>query len=115
MCYRAALAARYGPIAAMAQPTKASNERPPWLLTKPPTNYDPAHFAPPPPWAHSRKPQSFVDGNCCPIGAEPNGCDPEVFRYQGLTLSTLFAEHTGSTGPSLPGWYLLPDNQTHYL
>ena len=87
----------------------------PWLLTKPPTGYDPAHFAPPPPWAHSRKPQSFVDGNCCPHGAEPNGCDPEVFRYQGLTLSTLFAEHTGSTGPSLPGWYLLPDNQTHYL
>ena len=86
-----------------------------WLLTKPPAGYDPAHFAPPPPWAHSGKPQSFVDGNCCPLAAEPNGCDPEVFRYQGLTLSTLFAEHTGSTGPSLPGWYLLPDNKTHYL
>jgi hypothetical protein len=70
---------------------------------------------PPPPWAHSGKPQSFVDGNCCPLGTEPDGCDPEVFRYQGLSLSTLYAHHTGSTGPSLPGWYLENDGKTHYL
>ena len=91
-----------------------------WLLTKAPAGYDPAHFASPPPWAHSGKPQSFVDGNCCPLGTPPNGCDPEVFRYQGLSLSTLYAKHTGSTGPSLPGWYLTRDDggggrKTHYL
>ena len=106
-----------GPITNLCQWAADGEGSPtaPWLLTQPPTGYDPAHFAPPPPWAHSRKPQSFVDGNCCPHGAEPNGCAPEVFRYQGLPLSTLFAEHTGSTGPSLPGGYLLPDNRTHYL
>eukprot|EP01051_Picozoa_sp_SAG22_P001503 SAG22_NODE_60_length_23423_cov_8.445250_7_plen_926_part_00 len=80
-----------------------------WLLTRAPAGYDPAHFITP---AHGR----FVDGNCCPEGALPSGgCEPEVFRYQGLDMSTLYANHTGSTGPSLPGWYLANDGKTHYL
>ena len=80
----------------------------PWLLTKPPAGYNPADFATPPR-------DNFLDGNCCPEGKPPNGCEPEVFRYQGLSLSTMYAEHTGSTGPSLPGWYLMDDGKTHYL
>ena len=58
-----------------------------------------------------------MDGNCCPEGAEPNGCDPQVFRYQGLSLSTLYANHTGSTGPSLPAWYhtVVAGKTEHYL
>eukprot|EP01052_Picozoa_sp_SAG31_P008720 SAG31_NODE_444_length_15625_cov_6.047469_7_plen_494_part_00 len=107
-----------GPITNLCQWANESaeiSENAPWLLKNPPAGYDPRHFAPPPPWAHSGKPQHFVDGNCCPRGPPPNGCEPEVFRYQGLGLSTLFAKHTGSTGPSLPGWYLLGDKQTHYL
>ena len=87
----------------------------PWLLTKPPARYNPADFAPPPPWAHSGKPQRFVEAECCANGQLDDGCNPMVFRYQGLSLSTRYAQHTGSSGPSLPGWYLLEDGKTHYL
>jgi hypothetical protein len=77
----------------------------PWLLTTPPTGYKASDFSPR---------QRFVDGNCCPKLLPPQGCSPVVYRYQGLSLSTKYAQRTGCSGPSLPAWYALEDG-THYL
>eukprot|EP00038_Savillea_parva_P014470 m.11058 g.11058 ORF g.11058 m.11058 type:complete len:961 (-) comp2813_c0_seq1:195-3077(-) len=73
----------------------------PWLLTSAPRGYDPSVYL-----AH---PRYFVEGACCASG--PDGCNPQVFRYQGLSLVTVF-NNTGSTGPTLPEWYLTPVNST---
>jgi len=35
----------------------------------------------------------------------------QVFRYQGLSLTTLF-DHTGSTGPTLPKWYVVSSSDS---
>ena len=95
----------YGDPAAAVE--GAFDPRSPWLLTTPPTNYREEDFVQP--WHHL-----IVDGSCCAAGPE---CSPQVYRYQGLTMSAEFQQYTGSTGPTLPGWYTLAGKAVgeHYL
>ena len=67
----------------------------PWLLTNPPAGYRADDFVLP-------AKGNFVDGSCC--DGSVAACQPQVFRYQGLTLSRQFAQKTGATGPTLPRW-----------
>ena len=53
----------------------------PWLLSRPPDGFNATDYA---------APDYFIDGACCPAG--PSGCNPQVMRFQGLTLSVRCVE-----------------------